>query len=110
MVANLDVRAQRLRLWIDGEMKAEAKTHVCPLATLLWDRRPGIGVGNVQNPEGVHNQPFDGMVCDLRLYRVALNPQQVGAFTVKSIPPLPEDRGLRRVAPKIHAPLAFARR
>ena len=67
-----------LNLWLNGEKVAYAKTSKRPFATLNNGFTPGVGIGNVQNDSGPHNQPFNGILADLRVYATALTPDQAG--------------------------------
>lgn len=77
IVAAFDGQKGRLDLWIDGKNVAHGETDRRPMVSLDPASAPGIGVGNVQNEAGPHNQPLDGMIADLRLYDAALTPDQI---------------------------------
>ena len=78
LTASFDTAGGELKLWLDDRCaKTEPALHQ-PLKTLSKKDAPGLGVGNVQNDKGPHNQPLDGVVADLRLYDVALRPADAG--------------------------------
>ncbi|HWD39402.1 MAG TPA: LamG domain-containing protein [Fimbriimonas sp.] len=66
-----------LALWLNGR-EAYAHTVKRPFANLQPAFTPGVGVGNVQNDKGPHNQPFNGMLADLRLYSQVITPNELG--------------------------------
>jgi len=78
VVANWDSETGFLKMWVNGELVGLAKTSYRPFVNLDTNYTPGVTVGNVQNDKGPHNQPFNGMLADLRLYRGAFDPDQVG--------------------------------
>jgi hypothetical protein len=80
VTASFDAQTGALNMWLDGEHAAYARTKSRPFLKLDPNQSPGVGIGNVQNDRGPHNQPFNGMLADLRLYPVALAPEQVGFF------------------------------
>jgi hypothetical protein len=86
VVANWDSQSGFLKIWLNGELVGMAKTSWRPFASLENSAAPGLSVGNVQNDKGPHNQPFNGMLADLRLYRGAWEPEQIG-FEGKVVDP-----------------------
>lgn len=78
VVANWDQETGFLRMWMNGECVAMARTSHLPFADLDSNHAPGVTVGNVQNDRGPHNQPFNGVVVDLRLYKGAWTPEDLG--------------------------------
>ena len=81
-----------MRLWIDRKEVASMLTTRRPFADLDPAFAPGVSVGNVQNDQGPHNQPLDGVVADLRLYATALTPADID----DGMPPwAKEERGRR---------------
>lgn len=78
VVANWDSETGFLKMWLNGELVGLAKTSIRPFANLDSRHAPGVSVGNVQNDQGPHNQPFNGMIADLRLYRGAWSPDELG--------------------------------
>jgi Concanavalin A-like lectin/glucanases superfamily len=77
VMANWDMSVGRLQMWINGENVAFATTTVHPFVTLDRGWAPGIGVGNVQNEKGPHNQPINGQLFDLRLMRGVWTPEDL---------------------------------
>lgn len=77
-----------LRMWIDGKLVAMSTTSRAPLSNLDKRWTPGLGIGNVQNDRGPHNQPFNGTLFDLRLYDVVLEPDETGYQGALGEPPL----------------------
>lgn len=71
-------REHTLKLWLNGRLVAFAETTRSPFSVLDRRTAPGVGIGNVQNDKGPHNQPFNGTLCDLRLYDAALEPADAG--------------------------------
>ena len=90
VTANFDVETGDMNMWINGERVAYARTAHHPYATLQVPFTPGVGIGNVQNDHGPHNQPFDGYLADLRLYNVTVTPDRAGftGFIPRDEPPM----------------------
>jgi hypothetical protein len=78
ITANWDSETGFMKMWLDGVLVGMARTTVKPFANLDRGWTPGVSVGNVQNDKGPHNQPFNGMISDLRLYRGAWTPDELG--------------------------------
>lgn len=78
VVANWDSETGFLKIWMNGELVGMNKTSIRPFAELDRTYTPGLTVGNVQNDQGPHNQPFNGMLADMRLYRGAWTPDDLG--------------------------------
>lgn len=78
VTASLNAESGELAMWTNGVKVALAHTSKRPLLNLLPNFAPGVGVGNVQNDKGPHNQPFNGMIADLRLYSAVLTPDEAG--------------------------------
>ncbi|MBC8066533.1 MAG: LamG domain-containing protein [Chlorobia bacterium] len=90
IVANWDAETGFLRFWMNGELVGMTKTSNKPFADLDQGQAPGLSVGNVQNDRGRHNQPFNGMLADLRLYQGAWTPDDLGfGFGQRVDPPAP---------------------
>lgn len=87
VVANWDAETGFLKMWLNGELIGMARTTVRPFANLEGSAAPGVSVGNVQNDKGIHNQPFNGMISDLRLYRGAWTPDDIGVIKKLDDPP-----------------------
>lgn len=77
VMANWDSITGRLMLFLNGEYVAFATTTVRPFGTLDPNWAPGVGIGNVQNEKGPHNQPFNGQLADLRVYRGVWSPSDL---------------------------------
>lgn len=78
VTANFDAKTGEMRMWLNGEVVAFAKTSYRPAVNLDLNAAPGVGIGNVQNDAGPHNQPFNGFLADVRLYNVAVGPEEAG--------------------------------
>ncbi|HVT12640.1 MAG TPA: LamG domain-containing protein [Fimbriimonadaceae bacterium] len=74
VVATFDASTGQLKLWLNDELVAFGKTTRRPFQVLDNSYAPGIGIGNVQNDHGPHNQPLNGMIADLRLYDRVVEP------------------------------------
>lgn len=78
ITASFDAALCEIKLWInDALIKTEPTLHQ-PFLALSKSNAPGVGIGNVQNDKGPHNQPLNGIVADLRLYDAALKPAEAG--------------------------------
>lgn len=77
VVASFNADTGEMNMWLNDEKVAFAKTSRRPFSGLLAQFAPGIGVGNVQNNHGPHNQPLNGLIADLRLYTSALSPDDI---------------------------------
>jgi hypothetical protein len=77
IVAHWEAETGYLKMWLDGELVGLAKTTVRPFSSLDGRYAPGFSIGNVQNENGPHNQPFNGMIADLRIYRGAWSPDDL---------------------------------
>ncbi len=78
VTASFDARLSEAKLWIDDRCVKTVPALHTPLMTLAKANAPGIGIGNVQNDKGPHNQPLDGTIADLRLYGSVLTPAEAG--------------------------------
>mgnify|MGYP000182658593 CR=1 FL=1 len=81
ILANFDAESGRLEMWMDGELVGMAKTQYRPFAGLDKGFAPGVSIGNVQNDTGPHNQPLNGYLADVRLYRSVLRPEDLNLGT-----------------------------
>lgn len=72
-----------LRLWLDDNLVSTRYSNRRPFIELDGKASPGVGIGNVQNDQGPHNQPLNGILVDLRLYPTVLEPRETG-FAVRS--------------------------
>ncbi len=77
VLGSFDATKGELKLWLNHELVATAKTTRRPFETLDNAFAPGIGIGNVQNDHGPHNQPLNGMITDLRLYDRIFEPDAI---------------------------------
>ena len=76
--SSFDAENHKLDLWINGEHVAFVKTSAAPFGFLDNGYTPGVSIGNVQNEKGPHNQPINGQIGDLRVYRGAFSPDDLG--------------------------------
>lgn len=67
-----------MKIYVNGVLENTIHTMSHPLGILDDQNTAGLGVGNVQWDRGPHNQPYHGVLADLRLYNVALEPNDVG--------------------------------
>jgi hypothetical protein len=69
LLATLDAKNGKMRLYLNGKLAEETITSVRPLTELDARYHPGVSLGNTQFPQGgVHRQPFDGFIRDARIY------------------------------------------
>jgi len=87
VLASWDMTMGKLMMWLDGKNVAFATTKIHPFAVLDQATAPGIGIGNVQNEKGPHNQPINGQLSDLRLLRGVWTPEDLGILGKSAIPP-----------------------
>lgn len=78
VTASLDALTGKISMWLNGELAGFSYTTKKPIQNLDGAWAPGIGIGNVQNEKGPHNQPFNGTLFDLRLYSAVVNPPDAG--------------------------------
>lgn len=78
ITASFDASRGELRMWKDGNLMAVRLTTRRSFSILDGSAAPGIGIGNVQNDHGPHNQPLNGVLADLRLYDSVIEPSGVG--------------------------------
>jgi hypothetical protein len=86
VTASLDAESGAVRMYLNGDLVAYARSSKRPFLQLDASAAPGIGIGNVQNHQGIHNQPFNGMLADLRLYDRVVDPEDAG-FDARLIRP-----------------------
>jgi len=77
VLGSFDANTGALHLWVNGEQVAFTKTLYRPFAALLPEYTPGVGMGNIQNNRGPHNQPYNGVIADLRMYPACYTPQDI---------------------------------
>ena len=78
VTGSFDAGSGEIRLWLNDRLLATRFTLRRPFAALENGYAPGVGIGNVQNDHGPHNQPLNGTIADLRLYPEALDPADAG--------------------------------
>lgn len=78
VTASLDDNRGAMRLYLDGELVDAKQTTIRPFAHLDAGWAPGLGIGNVQNDRGPHNQPLQGSLADVRIYDQPITPKLVG--------------------------------
>lgn len=86
VMASWDSATGSMKMYFNGENVAYAKTSIRPFVALDKGWAPGIGIGNVQNEKGPHNQPINGQLSDLRLLRGVWTPDDL-LIRKPSIPP-----------------------
>ena len=78
VAATLDDASGNMRLYLAGELVAETVTLVRPFRDLDLSANPGVGIGNHGGyPQSPHNQPFHGLVDELRIYSRALTSDDI---------------------------------
>ncbi len=77
ILANFDAETGTMEMWHDGILVAGGSTARRPFAFLDRAFAPGVSIGNVQNDLSPHNQPLNGYVADLRLYRGVVRPKDL---------------------------------
>jgi len=81
ITASFDAGRGELRMWKNGQLMSIRLTTRRSFSLLDPGATPGLGIGNVQNDHGPHNQPLNGMLADLRLYDSVVEPSGVMART-----------------------------
>lgn len=76
-----DVRGS-MTLYVNGKVAAQQNTYVRPIANLVSDRNPGIGVGNHYGMHG-HNFPFHGRIEAIDLRTVPLSQVEVNSLLTR---------------------------
>lgn len=77
VMANYNSDGGDMNLFVDGKHVAFAIATKTPIVALEENMAPGVSVGNVQNNNGPHNQPFNGIIADLRLYNYYFAPRDL---------------------------------
>lgn len=77
VLANLNATNGNMELWLDKALVAKSVTAYRPFAYLDTSSSPGVSIGNIQNENGPHNQPLNGMIADLRLYKGCYRPKDI---------------------------------
>lgn len=94
ILANYKGQTGRLNMYLDGTLMSMTTTSLRSFRDLDQNAAPGVSVGNVQNNRGPHNQPINGTIQDLRLYRAALTPEDLGMMPSQPvIPPKTQTKG-----------------
>lgn len=78
IVASFDAASGRMDLWKNGFQTSFTYTTRIPEMGLEDSASPGIGIGNVQNNQGPHNQPLNGLLADVKFYNGVLTPLEIG--------------------------------
>lgn len=69
LLATLDAETGIQRIYKNGILEQETVTSIRPFRDLDPAYHPGVSIGNVQYPQGgVFNQPFNGMIQDVKIY------------------------------------------
>jgi hypothetical protein len=67
-----------MSLYLDGIKMTTIATKKHAFSELEQQYIPGVGIGNVQNDHGPHNQPLNGILADVRLYTRVTTPAETG--------------------------------
>lgn len=78
VTATFSAKTGWMAMYLDGEKVATSRTSKRQFTQLDPNWTPGLSIGNVQNDRGPHNQPFNGVLADVRLYREVLDPVDAG--------------------------------
>ncbi|MBN9502456.1 MAG: hypothetical protein BGO01_13655 [Armatimonadetes bacterium 55-13] len=78
VLGSIDAKTGQLKLYMNNELIGTTITSFRPFAQLVGNDAPGVGIGNVQNDQGPHNQPMNGQLADLRLYDGVFTPDELG--------------------------------
>lgn len=84
LLGEFDPERKILRLYMDGKLVAEKKTLFSPLGPLDPAQKPGIGIGNTQDPEA-YNQPLIGAIDDVQVWNRALTAEEA-AYLARQTP------------------------
>jgi hypothetical protein len=75
LVAVYDSVGREIRLFVDGVVVGQSAVPFRPITLMESAWTPGLSIGNVQNPlGGMHWQPFNGQIRDVRLYSEVVLP------------------------------------
>jgi len=77
ILASLDDKTGEMLLWLNGKKVDSRNTTVRPYKDLDKASSPGVGIGNVQNDRGPHNQPLRGDIARLEVYDRAVTPTEL---------------------------------
>lgn len=78
VLASFNIATHMMKIYVNGKLEGTTKTMLHPLGRLEDIDSAGLGLGNVQWDKGPHNQPYHGVLADLRLYNMELDPAGVG--------------------------------
>jgi len=78
VTASFNAKSGDMILYLNGKKVVTGRTSLRPFTDLDPGSAPGTSVGNVQSDHGPHNQPYNGIIADLRLYSVPLGPKEAG--------------------------------
>lgn len=74
VAGTLDGVTGQQKLFINGQEVASTNTTLRPFGQLDPSQSPGLGIGNVQSPN--YNEYFNGIITEVRISDVALDPRQ----------------------------------
>jgi hypothetical protein len=83
LLGEFDPDRKLLRLYVDGKLVGEKKTLFSPMGPLEPAQKPGIGIGNTQDPEA-YNQPFIGAIDDVQVWNRALTTKEAAYLARQS--------------------------
>lgn len=83
ITGSYDEETNEIKIYSGARLANTKDAPMHPFADLEAKSTPGLGIGNVQNDKGPHNQPMDGIVADVRLYDEALTPKAAGYEPIK---------------------------
>lgn len=73
LLGTFDGNTRQITLYVDGVCVAHQYATFTPITVMDPNTSPGFAIGNVQNPfGGIHNQPFNGYIRDVRLYNTVV--------------------------------------
>ncbi len=77
ILGSLDDKTGEMLLWLNGKKVDSRRATVRPYKDLDKASSPGVGIGNVQNDRGRHNQPLRGDIARLEVYDRAVTPTEL---------------------------------
>ena len=93
VTASLDDTTGLMRLSLNNRLAVQAQTDIRPFRDLLPDWNPGVGIGNTQDA-GV-NEPFHGVIDQVRFYDTVIGPVTP---PFRFSPPAPAPNQISRIA------------
>ena len=78
VLVTLNTNLGEMSLYVDGTKMTASATKKHAFGDLDPKSVPGVGIGNVQDDHGFHNQPLNGILADLRLYPRLVSPTEAG--------------------------------